>query len=120
MQLGKGIPGGCAGDLGCGCCAEQERKEEEAPDLWASAVSGTGETRALACGTGRQVGLRRGEAGEAGGLRGRAAACWVVRVGLGRRGLARWARTMGFGCWAEAKLRSGPKGKGGESGPQNW
>jgi len=40
VQLGKGIPGGCAGDLGCACCAEQERKEEEAPDLWASAVSG--------------------------------------------------------------------------------
>ena len=116
--MGKGIPGGCAGDLGCGCCAEQERKEEEAPDLWASAVSGTGETRALACGTGRQVGLRRGEAGEAGGLRGRAAACWVVRGGLGRRGLAPWARTVGFGFWAVAKLRSGPKGKGGESGLQ--
>ena len=40
VQLRKGIPGGCAGDLGCGCCAEQERKEEEAPDLWASTVSG--------------------------------------------------------------------------------
>ena len=38
--MGKGIPGGCAGDLGCGCCAEQERKEEEAPDLWVSTVSG--------------------------------------------------------------------------------
>ena len=100
MQLGKGIPGGCAGDLGCGCCTEQERKEEEAPDLWASTVSGTGETRALACGTGWQVGLRRGEAGEAGGLRGRAAACWVDEEGSGRR---EWAAELVMG-WAELVL----------------
>ena len=66
----------------------------------------------------RGTGPKDAGAGEAGGLRGRAAACWVVRVGLGRRGLARWVRMVGFGCWAEAKLRSGPKGKGGESGPQ--
>ena len=36
-QLRKWIPGSCAGDLECGRCAEQKRKEEEDPDLWANA-----------------------------------------------------------------------------------
>jgi len=36
------------------------REEGDDPDSWARPSSGTGETRALACGTGWQVGLRRG------------------------------------------------------------
>jgi len=43
------------------------REEGDDPDSWARPSSGTGETRALACGTGWQVGLRRGEGeGDAG------------------------------------------------------
>ena len=91
MQLGKGIPGGCAGDLGCGCCAEQERKEEEAPDLWASAVSGCNGDAGDVHSTGRAGGregrgslragpekeVGRGEEGEAGRVKEKRSWAWL-------------------------------------------
>ena len=94
------------------CQARPLREEGDDPDSWARPSSGTGETRALACGTGWQVGLRRGggegdagcgrEAGRGACARGEVQGCCAGRGEPGPVAGDFWAELAGRD-WAAGK-----------------